>query len=168
MILSVGVKKALSATTKFPPIIFIPMFSFWTIGPPQLSSFNGKSQEMSISFLFSWANVLLTLLGPILTEICTPKHSTSIFLFTIWLYPMLYLSILTLVLIQFLDICKNSCSPCCQTNCFPVRKFTYLNVTDMDMELTKEDVEIVESKVSIHILLLMLISLLMYCLYVQT
>ena len=135
------------------------MFSFWTIGPLRLSSFykafNGKSQKLSISFWLSWANVLLTLLGPICTAIF---YSSRAFIpvFMIFSYPVLAFSILTLVLIQFLDLCKNSCSPCCQSNCFPVRKFTYLNVTDMDMELTREDVEIVKSKVSfLDILLLM-------------
>ena len=138
------------------------MFSFWTIGPLQVSpfykAFNGKSQKLSISFWFSWANVLLTLLGPICTLICTPNTSRSLSwkLHETLSYPILSLSILILVLIQFLDVCKNSCSPCCQSNCFPVRKFTYLNVTDMDMEFTREDVEIVKSKVSfLDILLLM-------------
>ena len=134
------------------------MFSFWTIGPLRLSSFykafNGKSQKLSISFWLSWANVLLTLLGLICTAIYTDRELIGVFM--IFSYPVLSLSILTLVLIQFLDVCKNSCSPCCQSNCFPVRKLTYLNVTDMDMELTREDVEIVKSKVSfLDILLLM-------------
>ena len=134
------------------------MFSFWTIGPLQVSpfykAFNGKSQKLSISFWLSWANVLLTLLGTICTAIYTNWESISTAM--VFSYPMLSLSILTLVLIQFLDICKNSCSPCCQTNCFPVQKFTYLNVTDMEMELTREDVEIVKSKVSFLDILLLI------------
>jgi len=162
LISSVGIKKALSVITKFPPILFVPMFSFWTIGPLRLSpfykAFNGKSQKLSISFWLSWANVLLTLLGPICTLICTPNTSRSLSwkLHETLSCPILSLSILILVLIQFLDVCKNSCSPYCQSNCCPVRKFTYMNVTDMDMELTREDVEIVKSRVSfLDILLLM-------------
>ena len=139
------------------------MFSFWTIGPLQVSpfykAFNGKSQKLSISFWLSWANVLLTLLGPICTAICTAIfYPSTLILVNIMFptYPVLFFSILTLVLIQFLDVCKNSCSPCCQSNCFPVRKFTYLNVTDMDMELTREDVEIVKTKVSFLDILLLI------------
>ena len=141
------------------------MFSFWTVGPLRLSpfykAFNGKSQILSISFWLSWANVLLTLLGPICTIIFSPlgqefNFKKDLFLVYIISYPVLSLSILTLVLIQFLDVCKNSCSPCCQSNCFPVRKFTYLNVTDMDMELTREDVEIVKTKVSFLDILLLI------------
>ena len=135
------------------------------MGPLRLPSFckafNCKSQKLSISICLSWANVVLTLLGPIFTCIFVPlkneKGRETLMITTLWIsYPVFFFSIGTLILIQFLDGCKTYCSPCCQSNCFPVRKLTYLNITDMDMELTREDVEVVKSKVNfLDILLIM-------------
>ena len=54
---------------------------------------------------------------------------------------MTVIAILGLIFIQYLDQCKGLCCCfCCQSNYYDVKELTYLDVTDFDNELTKQDI----------------------------
>ena len=156
-----GLKNAWKVITKFPAMIIIPMFTFWTFGPV-MSNFSCKginykteADRIKISFWLTWINILLTVCGAmIFSRISVGGKSSmdnniSIFV-PVWigmLIDFLYvvfipLAIMIVIFIQFVDKCNFSC--CCNyclSNCFPVKKLTYLDVNNMDDKRTEEDIE---------------------------
>ena len=122
----------------------VPVFSHWTIGPIKspircgkdiFKPLNYRRQKiLSVSFRSTWANILISILSLII--------SSAIFDLGAWLYlyylsPMTVIAILGLIFIQCLDQCKGLC---CHGNCYDVKELTYLDVTDFDNELTKQDI----------------------------
>ena len=152
---------------KFPAIVLISTFTCWTIGPTsKISScgfcraFNCRSQKLAVSFGLTWANAFLTMsIGIIGMNLKVPLQSGISSALLFWL--LFSIGIIFLILIQFLNGCLCGCSPgccssCCKTKCLPVKKLTFLDVKDMDFQLTKEDIETVPSKISYFYILLLI------------
>ena len=126
----------------------VPVFSHWTVGPIRSPIICGKDnfkplnyrrqKILSVSFWSTWANILISILSSIIFS--------AIFDLKAWLYLYFYssmtvIAILGLIFIQYLDQCKGRCCCfCCQSNCYDVKELTYLDVTDFDNELTKQDI----------------------------
>ena len=59
--------------------------------------------------------------------------------------PCFVIAMIFLILLQYLDKCSECCCPClpcCRSNCYPVTKFTYLDVNNMDVVITQEEIEL--------------------------
>ena len=153
----------MSTIVAFPPIVLVSTFTYWTIGPISKTSdteiqsichhsvcgfckdFNSRSYRLSVSFGLTWVNVFLTLSFSVIWNriaYCTDITRAWFFL------SATNFAVLFLILIQFLDGCISCSSSCCESKCFPVRKLTYLDVEDMDLQETKEDIVTVPSKLS--------------------
>ena len=149
MVISLGLKRAISTVVRFPPIVLAPTFSHWTIGPIIKTCGIGRSQQLSISFRLTWANIFLNLIMIKVTKVLLYNpHNTQ---YTKWSHISVLVCVIGvpfLILIQFLDGCMCSlpcCSTCCQSKCFPVKKLTFLDVTDMDF--VNEDIETAQPKI---------------------
>ena len=153
----------MSTIVAFPPIVLVSTFTYWTIGPISKTSdteiqsichhtachffkdFNSTSYRLSVSFGLTWVNVFLTLSFSVIWNriaYCTDLLGMTFFL------SATNIAVFFLILIQFLDGCISCSSSCCKSKCFPVRKLTYLDVEDMDLQETKEDIVTVPSKLS--------------------
>ena len=153
----------MSTIVAFPPIVLVSTFTYWTIGPISKTSdteiqsichhsvcgfckdFNSRSYSLSVSFGLTWVNVFLTLSFSVIWNriaYCTDITRAWFFL------SATNFAVLFLILIQFLDGCISCSSSCCESKCLPVRKLTYLDVEDMDLQVTNEDIVTVPSKLS--------------------
>ena len=124
---------------------------------------NTKAGKIKISFLSTWINILLTLSGSMIfsriivggksgfnsnffntwvPEIHVPDWIDLLINF--WFFYFILVAIMIVMFIQFVDKCNFSCCcNCCSSNCFPVKKLTYLDVNNMDdNNTTEEDIEI--------------------------
>ena len=148
LIMSIGLKGTLKTIIKFPPIILTPIFSIWTIGPVMSKkSVCGRTccnghQKLGVSICFTWINLLLTLASGF------AYYSHIGYSFRILLLlscPCLAIAMIFLILLQCLDKCPGCCCPClpcCESNCYPVTQFTYLDVNNMDIIITQEEIEL--------------------------
>ena len=158
LIFSFGLKGTMKIIIKFPPIILTPMFSIWTIGPVMSkksvcgsSCYNGH-QRLGVSICLTWINLLLTFAsgftyviwknkGDLWSEYTRSEFTTFQF-FSIFSCPCLAIAMIFLILLQCLDKCPGCCCPClpcCKSNCYPVTQFTYLDVNNMDIIITQEE-----------------------------
>ena len=64
---SIGIKKTLQIVIQFPALILTPAFSQWVIAPIESYSFTnlfcGGSSRLGVSFLHTWINAGITLVG---------------------------------------------------------------------------------------------------------
>ena len=138
---------------KFPPIILTPIFSIWTIGPVMSkksvcgsSCYNGH-QKLGVSICLTWINLFLTLASGFAYTIWFPLQCPQCFLFAFLAYtcPCFAIAMIFLILLQCLDKCPGCCCPClpcCESNCYPVTQFTYLDVNNSDIIITQEQIEL--------------------------
>ena len=132
----------------FPSIILTPMFCIWTMNPltsKQAFScgiFDYKSQKIGISNWLTWINFILTFVSGLAYQIFTDYFKKIFFEpYLLVFYPCLLITLITLILLQYLDKCFGCCCPCCTTYCYPVTEFTYLDVYNLDALITEEDIE---------------------------
>ena len=150
---SIGFRKTLKTVVNFPAIILTPAFSYWVFGPIESLSCptgcRGSNSRLGASFLrpsflHTWINVGLTLLGQVIfvliVDLSKTDHTKG-FLFvslpimlgqspstgtssTIFSIPLHILGIIMLILLQFLEKCNCCTSSCCESITHP----TLLNV----------------------------------------
>ena len=163
--MSIGLKGTLKIIYKFPPMILTPMFSIWTIGPVMTSTKSGclrcctcyckfyfhckscynSPQKLGVSTCLTWANLLLTSASGFAYKYINIWNFHNGNFIVILLYPCLAISMVFLILLQCLDKCAGCCCPClscCESNCYPVTQFTYLDVNNMDVIITQEEIEV--------------------------
>ena len=155
--MSSGLKGTVKTIIKFPPIILTPIFSIWTIGPiASTKSLCGSSccnspQKLGVSICLTWINLFLTLASGFIYVIWHDEGSwengpeTINMIFYICCCPCLVFAMICLILLQCLDKCPGCCCPCipcCERNCYPVTQFTYLDVNNMDVVITQEEIEL--------------------------
>ena len=155
--MSCGLKGTVKTIIKFPPIILTPMFSIWTIGPVMstksvcgciLYGIGGGSccnspQKLGVSICLTWINLLLTLACGFAYAIFYGYG--LLFFFLAASCPCLAIAMIFLILLQCLDKCPGCCCPClscCKSNCYPVTQYTYLDVNNMGVIITQEDIEL--------------------------
>ena len=150
---SIGFRKTLKTIVNFPALILTPAFSHWVFGP--FESFStptwcrGGNSRLGVSFLHTWINVGLTLLGQVIfvfiVDLSKTDHDRG-FLFvslplmlgqspstatssTIFSIPPHILSIIMLILLQCLQKCN--CRNCCTSSCCEsITQRTLLNVNN--------------------------------------
>ena len=148
LIMSIGLKGSVKTIIKFPPIILTPIFSIWTIGPVMSTksvcgnNCNNTHQKLGVSICLTWINLLLTLACGFAYAIFYGYG--LLFFFLAASCPCLAIAMIFLILLQCLDKCPGCCCPClpcCDTYCYPVTEFTYLDVNDLDAIITQDDIE---------------------------
>ena len=125
---ALGIRKATATIIRFPAFIFSPAFTFWTFGPVPSTScciYRKKEPKIHLSYRFTWINAFLTscITGGFLayrfSELWDPYHSQYFYS----ALALLSLSLITLVLIQFLGKCSRLCSE----SCLPMKPKTIYN-----------------------------------------
>ena len=143
--MSIGLKGTLKTIIKFPPIILTPIFSIWTIGPVMSkksvcgnSCYNGH-QKLGVSICFTWINLLLTLASGF------AYYSHIGYSFRILLVlscPCLAIADISNSITMFGQMSRLLLPLYCESNCYPVTQFTYLDVNNMDIIITQEEIEL--------------------------
>ena len=153
--MSIGLKGTLKTIIKFPPIILTPIFSIWTIGPVMSTksvcsgSCNNGHQKLGVSIHLTRINLLLTFASGLAYSYAI-RHIMGtqrdlLFFFLAISFPCLAIAMIFLILLQCLDKCPGCCCPslpCCESNCYPVTQFTYLDVNNMDIIITQEEIQL--------------------------
>ena len=162
LIMSCGLKGTVKTISKFPPFILTPIFSIWTIGPVMSkksfcgNNCNNAHQKLGVSICLTWINLLLTLasgfahaiwntVGEFWPESDFISKLSFFQIFSIFSCPCLAIAMIFLILLQCLDKCPGCCCPClpcCKSNCYPVTQYTYLDVNNLDIIITQEDIEL--------------------------
>ena len=148
--MSIGLKVTMKTIFKFPSIILTSIFSLWTIG--LVISTNGH-QKLGVSISLTWINLFLSLASgfvyPIVFYAGVRSGSVgpvSLFTLTLICFCLfIAIAIIFLILLQCLDNypgCCCPCLPCCESNCYPVIQFTYLDVNNMDIIITQEEIQL--------------------------
>ena len=148
--MSSGLKVTMKTIYRFPSIILMPIFSLWTIGPITLT----KSvcsicytcccnihQKLGVSFYLTWINLLLTFASGFAYSSWHWSGGIDTTIFC----PCLIIAMIFLILLQFMDKCRGCCCPClpcCDSYCYPVTQFTYLDVNDMNAIITQDNIEL--------------------------
>ena len=127
---SIGFRKALKTVANFPAIILTPAFSYWVFGPVETFSCptwcRGGNSRLGLSFLHSWMNFTITVLGQLVFLILIdPSYSLPRFL--IFSLPFHIFGAIMLILLQCLQKC-NCCTCCTSSCCESITQRTLLNV----------------------------------------
>ena len=157
LIMSIGLKRTVKTIIKFPPIILTPIFSIWTIGSVMSTTFvcgsNGH-QNLGVSICLTWINLLLTFASGLAYNIWSDYSNVIRWNDPVWYIfrgfirstcPCLAIAMIFLILLQCLDKCSDCCCPCipcCESNCYPVTQLTYLDVDNMDVIITQEEIDL--------------------------
>ena len=163
LIISIGFKETIKTICKFPPIFLTPIFSIWTIGPVmsarsccRCKCCCNSYQKLGVSIFLTWINLLITFVVSGLAYqiwfdegafVWDPVHIFPYFL--LCFCPCFVFTMIFLILLQCLDKCPGCCCPClpcCDTYCYPVTEFTYLDVNDLDALITQDDIEMAPLK----------------------
>ena len=136
-------RKGTSAILAHPALILTPAFTCWTFGNEFLLSCSATQAEaccicqrgapqLRVSFRLTWINALMTITGCLVwtsrfygrnatldsfTHLLTAPNLGTYITMTC---PYLLVSLITLLLIQFLDKCTNCCCGCFKQNCLPM------------------------------------------------
>ena len=159
MVKGYGWKNAGRLIWKYPAMILIPIFSFWTMGPPKTSNsccgHCSRSDTIEVSYFYTFLNAIITIIVQ------------SIFVFSIFIpYFRCYLSleswhwkcdnfwhslyavypplIFSLILLIILRCCGNS--ECCKT---PLTRRENFNIEDLHdhKDQNKEEIDLEMKKV---------------------
>ena len=129
---SIGFRKTLKTVVNFPAIILTSAFSYWVFGP--IESFScptwccGGNSRLGVSFLHTWINCIITILGQLVFYILIDPDHNLRFLFSIPSLGCHFLSMIILILLQFLQKCN--CCKCCES-------ITQRTLLDVDNPLEK-------------------------------
>ena len=150
---ALGIKKAIIRVVAHPALVLTPFFSFWTFGPVKLDSFctyRRSETKICLSFRQTWLNAILSFCGTfgmvalhetfyaqnpwkINLSLILAKKGTDVEVlswFLVAYLPLLAISIICLLLIQFMDKCSSCCCQSCKENCYPM---TEKKVLDTEM-----------------------------------
>ena len=127
---SIGFRKTLKTVVNFPALILTPAFSYWVFGPVETFSCptwcRGGNSRLGPSFLHSWINFTITVLGQLVFDILIyPRHGLGAFL--TYSSPFHIFDAIMLILLQFLKKC-NCCKCCTSSCCESITQRTLLNV----------------------------------------
>ena len=151
LISRIGTKQSFKLILKYPEILLTPVFSCWTFD----ISKNKPPNHLEVSIRMTWINILITSVGifglmfihfstkEILQETEEGFDLTQNLIFHINSCFFLGLSWLTLIILQQLPECKDTCCKCCQENCFPVLEKTALDI-DCAFSNQNDGLELVE------------------------
>ena len=123
---SLGFRKALKTATQYPAMIMTPAFSYWVFGPIESSLKStfccSRTSRLGVSFLHSWINAGVTILGQLLCSflvIGPSRYGGTNNIISSFLVSSLgfhIISVITLALIQLLERCDSCCiSSCCKS-----------------------------------------------------
>jgi len=112
---SLGFRNAMSTMIDHPALVLTPAFSFWTFGPVRANgccTYRRNEPKICLSFRLTWVNAFLTLapMIPLIISEYFRIYEEGIVGIIMWL--TLASSIISLLLIQFLDKCKWLCCGC--------------------------------------------------------
>ena len=156
LLLAIGLRKTFRLITQYPGILFISMFSLWTIGPVSKSESKGccqlfKQEKLGISAKFTWINFILSMACSVATSLLLAFDLDLQFVGfgLIWniLVPMIIILLITLVSLLHGDSLNNFWCCCfkmqyywcdCCKNCV-ITKYSVLNLATME-----EDIEMQE------------------------
>ena len=151
LLISIGIRKTLRLITQYPGILFISMFSFWTIGPVSKSESKSccqlfKQEKLGISVKFTWINFILSIACSFVTtlviefDLDLPKDFPIIW---IYLTPMVIILLITLVSLLHGDS-LNNCRCYCKwkwgcKNCVTT-KYSVLNLVTMEEDAEMQEI----------------------------
>ena len=125
MYFALGFRKATSAILAHPALILTPAFTFWTFGNDFRLCGNCKKglPRLGVSFRLTWINAIMSITECMILIIhffpsVLPRLELELFLSI--LLSLFGLSLISLLLIQFLDKCSSCCSGYFQRNCLPM------------------------------------------------
>ena len=140
LIYAIGLQKTLKIIARYPGIILIAIFSFWTAGPVVTLQSNCslvfKNKTLGISTLYTWMNLIITLVFSILHYIVFVEDE---FYLTLLIFLILLYSIVLIILILIMhgdyitNCCCNSCCLCFK-NCH-ITQYTVLDTSNMENDL---------------------------------
>ena len=160
--LALGIRSSFSTIRDFPAIVLTPIITFWSIGPVSPTNSFGcqmysQNNLIGVSFWHTWINLIISSIFGIGYTLQFLDYTEPDFwygdggktktIFEIGFLDdpyqvgfqcviMLHLfSIISLVLLQFLDKCKKCCCLCCETHCFPITQVTVLDTENIEVEL---------------------------------
>ena len=127
--LTLGFRKATSTLTIFPAIILTPVFSFWTFGPvsPKYCCiYKIKEPNIHLSYRLTWINAIFTsgMTGGFLAAWFEFRYlGVPIYHHQEWQFACTFvlISLLSLVLIQFLPKLFAFCNKTFKDTCLPMR-----------------------------------------------
>ena len=149
MIRAVGLKGTISLFFEYPAMILLPVFSYWTIGPPDTGRlcFKPRSRSdsvMGVSFFYSFLNSLMSIF-------CNALYFYFIQFYTSLPYPgdalihflsrLAPLLLFGLVFLLILGLCKNE--QCCDV--------PLINRVNFDINEQEEEEDRIEEENSIEI-----------------
>ena len=154
LLTAIGLRKTFRLVTRYPGILFIAMFSLWTIGPVSKSKSKSccqlfKQEKLGISVKFTWINFTLSLGCSVATSVLWAsdrRDTITMILFWIPLLPMIFIVLITLVSILHGDS-LNNCRCCCKwlhywcgcKNCVTT-KYSVLNLVTMEEDAEMQEI----------------------------
>ena len=149
LLTSIGIRKTLRLITQYPGVLFISMFSFWTIGPVCKSDSKSccqlfKQEKLGISTKFTWINFMLSMACSVVTSLLIAPYFLLIWII---LAPMIIILLITLVSLLHGDSLNNfwCCFKwqyywcvCCK-NCV-TSKYSVLNLVTMEEDAEMQEV----------------------------
>ena len=156
LLTSIGLRKTFRLLTQYPGILFISMFSLWTIGPVSKSESKSccqlfKQEKLGISAKFTWINFILSMACSVVTSLLLdfdPDLRTDFSLILIILPPMIIILLITLVSLLHGDSLNNCWCCCfkrqyywciCCKNCVTT-KYSVLNLVTMEEDAEMQEI----------------------------
>ena len=155
--LALGSRSSISTIRDFPAIVLTPIITFWSIGPVSPTSASGcqmysKNNLIGVSFWHTWMNLIISSIFGIGYTLQFLDYTEPNFWYgdggkTKTIFEIGFLddpyqigfqsvvilhlsSIISLVILQFLDKCKKCCCISCKTHCFPITQVTVLDANN--------------------------------------
>ena len=157
LLTAIGLRKTFRLITQYPGILFVPMFSLWTIGPISKSETKSccqlfKQEKLGISAKFTWINFILSMVCSVVTSLLLvfDLDSRAEDYVTIWiiLAPMIIILLITMVSLLHGDSLNNFWCCCfkwqyywfdCCKNCV-VTKYSVLNLATMEEDSEMQEI----------------------------
>ena len=156
LLTAIGLRKTFRLITQYPGILFVPMFSLWTIGPVSKSESKSccqlfKQEKLGISAKFTWINFILSMVCSVVTSLLLvfDLNSRADFpLICVILAPMIIILLITMVSLLHGDSLNNFWCCCfkwqyywcdCCKNCV-VTKYSVLNLATMEEDSEMQEI----------------------------
>ena len=158
LLTAIGLRKTFRLVTRYPGILFIAMFSFWTIGPVSKSKSKSccqlfKQEKLGISVKHTWINFTLTLGCSGANSWLLASDSGLSFsdfiahslVSLVPLLPLIFIVLITLVSILHGDSLNNCWCCCCRhywcgcKNCVTTQ-YSVLNLVTMEEDTEMQEI----------------------------
>ena len=146
LLLAVGLRKTFRLITHYPGILFISMFSFWTIGPVSKSESRSccqlfKQEKLGISVKYTWINFTLSMACSVAASLFGGNVGG------VFLLPIIFILLITLVSLLHGDSLNKCCRFCkwqyywcdCCKNCV-ITKYSVLNLATMEEDSEMQEI----------------------------